>query len=80
MKEVDERALEILKNKFNDQFFEDVGITEIRDRLVNVQSLIRLCMAALASEKDELNKKVSHVLYFYVLKEIETAEEELRNL
>lgn len=72
------------KKKNNEPNPGKFSIASVRDRLNNVKDLIDVCGAALLSnvrlgqERTQMN--VAHVLYFYVEKEIITAEAELSKL
>lgn len=54
---------------------------ELRDKLNNLSELIKLCVYGLNESKCNQTKfVVSNILYFYILKEIQAAEEELTYL
>lgn len=60
------------------------SITGVRDRLNRLHSLVEVCLLALVNPDfkgtDHLQKKVADVLLDFVGPEIQTAEEELRNI
>lgn len=56
-------------------------VTNVRDRLDNLNDLIEVCNESLLySDMDEIKKHVAHVLYFHVKEQIHIAEEELRKV
>lgn len=57
------------------------SVLDVRDRLNNLKDLVTVCVEALIhSELNEVKLHVGHVLYFQVIEQIKTAEEELASL
>ena len=68
-------------NKIYEEIGQRTSICDVQDRLNNVLDLLKICGESLLhSEHVEIKKHVAHVLYFYVEKEISTAEEELNKV
>lgn len=71
-------------NEIEIQKLPKASIIDVRDRLGNLRELVDVCGWALlhpdCMKQEKLQKNVAHVLYFFVQEQLQTADEELKQI